>query len=1342
MIGQILNERYKIIEELGRGGCGITYLAKDQYKPSKPNCVVKQLQSLKPINPNIFNLFEREAQTLERLGERHNQLPSLFAYFQKNEQFYIVMEFIDGHELNDEIYANEQWSETGVIGLLQEILEILEFVHQNNVIHRDIKPSNIMRRKKDGKLVLIDFGIVKEVVAVDEQTKQTRATAVGTKGYRSPEQWNGISRPYNDVYAVGMLGIEALTREMPDSLPKDQKTAAVIWRDRVSVSDSFAKVLEKMVCYEFQNRYQNAQEALTALRSLQTPLPPDGDNSTELQLSNTATHNRKIEKYLNDFIKKYDQIDDFMQLRDQSVEDDKQSLSALYIEPKLSKEQTFNKIYERVRSENQQTRLIITGSPGFGKSTLLQMIGVRFAREEASKQNFQKWRIPVFIKLADYAYKYAEQEDADSYVNSQPYNLHNYISEVLTKNFFFPRSPQEIEENLREGKYLLLLDALDEIGNDQTRKRVWDSIDSVTNYSNGNSLITCRSAIAKQYQLQRYSYTNELLELEENQIIEYVRARKPLLGEEKTNKLEEQIKSNSKTKTILSNPLLLYMTVGYLKNALELPSNLNVKLFADHLIKERPKRRGSNLIPENQRYKYCQYIAQHLHERKIKTELKEVIIDVIKKLSRQLDLNEKEANSYLNFLVEDIGLIEISDERCEFIHFTFQEFFVASYYGDQESNKLELINAAIANPSWWFQVIVRYYNLSQDYELLEQLIDEDRSTFAIGTMMAVDCLIEVVTDEEISEHNHFLYNKLFERLREIYCNSPYELQRDQAWRRLKALGGATVFSFIDNELDPGRSDRRQKSALAALGEIATNQSVKLLGEMIDIYLEDEKKPELFFAAIGALIATRNNEAKEKIKNIFGDLIEEEENDLIKELVKQLACSNLLDYINILLEQLEQPELPIWLQVIILRELGNPPDYSNVFPEVINMFWHRLQLANANALQVEILLDAIKFAAPEDMRNYAKSMLRQDNTAIVASAVRFFRYQQDTSVLEDIIDLICNSQERKLQEEILTTLVRIGREYLNKQEKEKLDIEFLCDYVKEESINLSPLLREQVIVTLKELDSENCFDDLSSKLKSSQVDPEIQVTIIKSIYNISQIQNIELKGKRDLGQTVLNYLENNRIEDDTLLNSIVFLIFKIRNQSQVKRLLEFATPANNSWWGRLVTKKPKANSQRLNKEIKWLLGKALIDYLLENDCHRRFKSDVNKWIDNCISQDATDDELASEAFKLKLHLSGEKLDILRDALEDRPYICLAALENHHEFPPDELLRRLRALLNNYNKYNDEVVNYAIELLGKCGQQHERTLSETEGILFRLIEDDRYKQKAFESLSKLKGLLDSD
>lgn len=1330
MIGLILNERYTILEELGRGGFGVTYLAEDRYKPSKPKCVVKQLQP-RVIDPDTIDRFNREAKVLEKLGENHDKIPKLFAYFAENERFYLIQELIDGHELKEEIYSNKQWSEAEVIKLLQEILEVLVFVHENKVIHRDIKPSNIMRRKQDNKLVLIDFGVVKEVCtsAVRAEEQMSRTISIGTPGYMPPEQSNGDPKPCSDVYAVGMVGIEALTREMPCFLLKDDDTGEVIWRDRVAVSDTFANVLEKMVRYNFPERYQSAAEALEALLSLH-------GNRTLIQEQNIPQSNgdieKQIEKYLDVFIKRYDQIDDFMDLRDQSVEENKQSLSALYVEPILSYEKTFFDIYDRVCKSNQPTRFIITGGPGSGKSTFLQMIGVKFAREEQRKGEEQKWKIPVFVKLADYAYKYADPD-----VTPKPYKISDYISELLDDKFFFQRTSKEVEQDIGEGRYLLLLDALDEIGNTQVRKGVWDSIDSVTNYSTSSSIITCRSAIARQYQLQGASYTNELLQMEEEQIIEYARKIKPLLGEEKTNKLEEQIKSNSGAKPILSNPLLLYMTVGYFKRASELPSNLNVKLYADHLIKERPLRRGNNLIPEEKRHKYFHNIAHQLHYKKAQGAIKEEVAEVIKKASRELGLNENDADKYLDFLVTDIGLLEISGDKCQFIHFTFQEFFAASFYGDKTSAISELIKAAIDSPFWWLQVIVKYSDITQDTSLLAELIDRDNGIFATGTMLAVDCLKEIVTNEEISQHNPHLYNKLFQRLGDLYRNSPYNLLREQAWQKLKALGGAKVLNFINDEIDPDNDKHRQKSAIAALGQIGTGEAVEKLTQTLtslkDMYLNDEAEPELILSAIEALIATNTDEAKEEVQNLLQELIEEieEENDELTEgIVKRLATSNRSDYINLLLEQLEQPDTPDWLQESILIELGAPSDPTNVLPEVRNMFWQRLQSAQLDAPQVVSLLNAINFSAGDDFLDYAKSLLEREEKAMVAAAIRFLSRQQDTSVTEKLLELLYDSEAPELQKELLQAL---GQLLGQMKEPDESDEELLHDYMDEYYSSSLPLM-EQGIVTLGQFGGQKSFDYLLKKLNNQ----ELKKAAIPALYQISKRRKTKLN--RDLGKQVLDYFKNIQHKDESLTEAVVFILLQIGNQKQVQEFLELARPVTRprglfGWleYRRQASQPPDSHSLEI--------GKTLIEYLLkpEHECPLKLKRDVRKWVDDCTSKDAVDDELAAEAFKLKLHLSSSKLETWQEALKDRDSICLAALENHQEFAPNEFLPRLRALLNNPNP---EIVTKAIELLGQRGQEDETTINETRNALHKLLEDSRYKQKAFEALAKLSGLLERE
>ena len=276
MIGQILRQRYKIINKLGAGGIGETYFAEDLDMPvtPKPKCVVKRLHP-RAIDPDIQRLFQKEAEILYKLGQNHDQIPKLFAYFEDNGEFYLVQELIDGNDLSQEIYSGKQWSEAEVIKFLQEMLEVLAFVHQNNVIHRDIKPSNIMRRGRDGKLILIDFGIVKEVstLVVNAQGQTVNTISIGTPGYQPSEQAQGKPRLSSDIYALGKVAIQALTGiAFAMDLPEDND-GEVIWRDRVQVSDTLAEILTKMVRYDFRQRYQTAAEALQALNLAVVLLP-------------------------------------------------------------------------------------------------------------------------------------------------------------------------------------------------------------------------------------------------------------------------------------------------------------------------------------------------------------------------------------------------------------------------------------------------------------------------------------------------------------------------------------------------------------------------------------------------------------------------------------------------------------------------------------------------------------------------------------------------------------------------------------------------------------------------------------------------------------------------------------------------------------------------------------------------------------------------------------------------------------------------------------------------------------------------------------------------------------
>ncbi|MBD2436609.1 serine/threonine-protein kinase [Nostoc sp. FACHB-110] len=278
MLGQTVGGRYQILTQLGRGGFGTTFIAQDMQRPGNPKCVVKQFKPL-ANDPYTLNaakrFFDLEAATLEMLG-KHDQIPQLLAHFAENAEFYLVQEFIPGHDLNAELPpVSAKLTETAVIQLLKEILIVLAFVHQNHVIHRDLKPENIRRRESDGKIVLIDFGAVKQistqVTNVEGQTSFT--VAIGTPGYMPSEQANSNPHFSSDIYAAGIIAIQALTGINPaagtHSVPKNPVSGEIDWREKVKVSPQFAKVLDKMVRYDFRQRYPNAESVLQALEMLQ-----------------------------------------------------------------------------------------------------------------------------------------------------------------------------------------------------------------------------------------------------------------------------------------------------------------------------------------------------------------------------------------------------------------------------------------------------------------------------------------------------------------------------------------------------------------------------------------------------------------------------------------------------------------------------------------------------------------------------------------------------------------------------------------------------------------------------------------------------------------------------------------------------------------------------------------------------------------------------------------------------------------------------------------------------------------------------------------------------------------
>ena len=278
MLGKLLKQRYQIVEVLKAGGFSQTYLAKDILQPNCPKCIVKQLlltgnNSLESVKKSLW----REVEALKTLNNC-NSVPRLLAGFEEDQEFYLVQELIEGYSLSTEIYPGCCWSESRVMQLLYEVLEILAIVHSYGLIHRDIKPSNLIRQNGTHKLVLIDFGAAKQTwrqVVTDKGKTYTNfalgvgaTIAIGTPGYMPAEQERGVPKPSSDIYALGMMAIQALTGLSPTQLLEDSETGEVLWQQHVKVTSALAKILNKMVCFYFKDRYQSATDTLHALQSL------------------------------------------------------------------------------------------------------------------------------------------------------------------------------------------------------------------------------------------------------------------------------------------------------------------------------------------------------------------------------------------------------------------------------------------------------------------------------------------------------------------------------------------------------------------------------------------------------------------------------------------------------------------------------------------------------------------------------------------------------------------------------------------------------------------------------------------------------------------------------------------------------------------------------------------------------------------------------------------------------------------------------------------------------------------------------------------------------------------
>ena len=298
-----LRDRYYIIRPLGGGGFGRTFLAEDQDKLNEL-CVVKQLvpqlQGTSAQN-KATQLFEQEAKRLQQLGE-HPQIPALYAYFKQDDYLYLVQQLIVGQSLRQQLDLQGAFNEQQIWELLADLLPVLQFIHDRQVIHRDIKPDNIMRRHSDRRLILIDFGVSKQFTT---SAIVSDGTTIGSFGYASSEQMNeGEAYPASDLYSLGVTCFHLLSQVSPSRLWTEYGYSWVKqWQMHLNLqlSQELTAVLDKLLQKGIQQRYQNVEQVLLELRTIEAFLAVDTTqlpSPTPSLTGNQQTRARSIPKNL------------------------------------------------------------------------------------------------------------------------------------------------------------------------------------------------------------------------------------------------------------------------------------------------------------------------------------------------------------------------------------------------------------------------------------------------------------------------------------------------------------------------------------------------------------------------------------------------------------------------------------------------------------------------------------------------------------------------------------------------------------------------------------------------------------------------------------------------------------------------------------------------------------------------------------------------------------------------------------------------------------------------------------------------------------------------------------
>ena len=290
----LLAERYRALNYLGAGGFAYTFEAVDEHRLQTP-CVIKEFvprQLNEASKQQAIDLFRQEAAILKNLGN-HPQIPTLLAFLTQKQRLYLVQEFISGQNLLQILNHKGRFSQDRVQQILINLLPVLEFIHQRQVIHRDIKPSNIICQE-DGSLFLIDFG---SSLQSSQEFLTQIGSITGTPGYVAPEQIKGKATPASDLFSIGATALNLLTGTIPPETGIDLSTTPLdlIWQQaEITPNPEFSKIIAKLLQPDVANRYQSATEVKQDLEQLpliqaKNTKKDQPTKNVSLNLTNTQT---------------------------------------------------------------------------------------------------------------------------------------------------------------------------------------------------------------------------------------------------------------------------------------------------------------------------------------------------------------------------------------------------------------------------------------------------------------------------------------------------------------------------------------------------------------------------------------------------------------------------------------------------------------------------------------------------------------------------------------------------------------------------------------------------------------------------------------------------------------------------------------------------------------------------------------------------------------------------------------------------------------------------------------------------------------------------------------------